>query len=405
MSLLTARSLRMAGGGRGGGGGEARQAATRIARAPQTPIATRAYDWTKGGFGGRAVAQQQRQQDQQQQDKQQGDDAAGGGSGGGGGAESDGRSATARPPPRPPPFAGRRFAASEDAAATERLVGIVSAALADDPVTLAYAVPGRERRYCEAALQAGLLTDSVGRDRRLWLSQCGRAAAVAYLCSGAGGVRAGAGAAAAAAGGGRTAAAEEAPPAPPPLPLWAGAQRAALTAAALTSLRPGAPARACARAATALARVRGAYCAAVERSVGDTGGRARVAHVSVLAVLPSAQGRGLGTELLRGLLRELLAEPVAESAGNGPAAFAASHAYVEASSARSAALYRRLGFRDVARVGAGGDVLTTSAAAGGGGGGREGGGEGEGGDDAPTFIMSAEVKGAFRDWLTGADEG
>lgn len=348
-------------------------------RRHQSATKTAAYDWDKGGFRGAVVQQQLNQEDQS---------------------------------------TIRRFAASEEAAATAALVGVVSRALASDPVTRAYAIPGKEQRYCEAALQAGLLfSDSVGRDARLWLSECGRAAAVAYLCVGGGGGDA--------ARPGRRRA--------PALPLWAGAQRAVLTATALTSLRPGEPARACARAATALARVRAAYCAAVERSVGggsadeaseeeagDQGGggprRALVAYVSVLAVDPPEQGKGLGTTLLRGVLRELLAEALTEDGG-----VAAAHAYVEASSERSAALYRRLGFREIARVGAGGDVLagraTAAAAAARGGdeekeeeaqgeaevGGDEGGGGVGGLPDAPTFVMAAELgEGRFREWLVAA---
>lgn len=332
-------------------------------------------------------------------------------------------------PPSKKPAGARRFAASEEDAALDAVVGIVGRALATDPVTLAYALPGKEQRYCEAALRAGLLTDSVGRDRRLWLSECGRAAAVAYLVVGGG-------------GGGAASAASSAAllPRPPPLPLLAGAHRAALTATALTSLRPGEPARACARAATALARVRGAYCAAVERSVGGGGGGGSgggderdegpsssssssssspssisclVAYVSVLAVDPPAQGRGLGTRLLRHVLRELLLG--GDQQQQQPVAAAAAHAYVEASSERSAALYERLGFRVIASVDADGGV---KAGGGGGGGGREGAereneGEGEGGGGggsyyslprAPTLVMAAELKGRFREWLVDEEE-
>jgi ribosomal protein S18 acetylase RimI-like enzyme len=304
----------------------------------------------------------------------------------------------------------RRFAASEDLRAAEKVCALVARALADDPVTLAYALPGKERRYCEAALMAGLLADGAGRDRRLWVLLRGEkgeededeaepaAAAVAYLCLAKGSAVAAAAAAAAAAA---------SRPSPPQLPLWASAKRAALTATALTSLKPGPPARACARAATALARVRGAYCAAVERSVvvgegeggGDGDGEAAfalVAYVSVLAVDPQKQGQGLGTALLRAVLRELLLPALVMEGESGSAAApvaVAAHCYVEASSERSARLYARLGFRDVARVQASGDVQ-----AGGGAGGEE-----EDGDlmlpAAPTIVMAAEVKGSFREWL------
>jgi len=295
----------------------------------------------------------------------------------------------------------RRFAFTEDAEAADRVVGVVGRALAADPVTLAYALPGKEQRYCEAALRAGLLTDSVGRDRRLWLSECGRAAAVAYRCS----------------GGGEAASVSASLPLPPPLPLLAGAQRAALTAQALTSLKPGEPARACARAATALARVRGAYCAAVERSASAAaaaggGGAADappssvvVAYVSVLAVDPEAQGRGLGTRLLRGVLRDLLLPPSGAASSGAASASAAPastrHAYVEASSERSAALYRRLGFRVIACVDADGAVRSGADA-----------GEGDQGEwtavaglpRAPTLVLASELDGRLREWLVGEED-
>lgn len=356
MHLTTTRSMQLS---RARAATPRRRRAT-IERSPTTPIANgglaRAYDWTSAG--GDVVA---------------------------------------RPPPLTPRAdAGpRRFAFTENAAAADTVVGIVGRALATDPVTVAYALPGKEQRYCEAALRAGLLTDSVGRDRRLWLSECGRAAAVAYRCVGAG-----------------AEASASLLPVPPPLPLLAGAQRAALTAQALTSLKPGEPARACARAATALARVRGAYCAAVERNVDmSLTASVVVAYISVLAVDPEVQGRGLGTRLLKGVLRELLLPLGPPSASAAPTTTATTHhAYVEASSERSAALYRRLGFRVIACVDADGTVRTGADAAGGGGGGGEDEDGGEwtrtgGVPRAPTLVLASALDGRFREWLVGGGEG
>jgi hypothetical protein len=126
----------------------------------------------------------------------------------------------------------------------------------------------------------------------------------------------------------------------------------------------------------------------------------------VLAVDPPAQGQGLGTRMLRDVLRELLLVGEDDSTPT----VAASHAYVEASSERSAALYERLGFRVVAAVDADGGVR---AAGGDSWRGEEG--EGEQGEDdggnsgssspyyslprAPTLVMATELKGRFREWL------
>jgi GNAT superfamily N-acetyltransferase len=178
-----------------------------------------------------------------------------------------------------------------------------------------------------------------------------------------------------------------------------------------------------------LAQVRGAYCAAVERSVENGGdgeeegatAAARVAYVSVLAVDPPAQGQGLGTRLLRDVLRELLGVAIegeeGEEDGNTTVA-TSSHAYVEASSERSAALYERLGFRVIAAVDADGGVRAAGAMGAGGADEQgEGGDDDEGEDDggggnsgsnsssyyslprAPTLVMATELKGRFREWL------